>query len=81
MVVGPRANPTPEGLEAATDLARTAHKAQRALYLEIQRLLDGPDRDTIRAWAESLTATNCDWRLYEVGQQILQVHNSERDPR
>jgi hypothetical protein len=70
-MIGPRANPTPEGLETAADLARAAHQARRKLYLEIQRLLDGPDRETIRAWAESLTETNCDWRLYEVGQRIL----------
>jgi hypothetical protein len=70
-MIGPRANPTPEGLELAADLARAAHKARRALSLEVERLLDGPDRETIRAWAESLTETNCPWPLYDVGQQIL----------
>lgn len=70
MVVGPRAKPTPAGLEHAAELARIARNAQHALNLEVGRLLERPDAADIACWAESLTGTNCDWRFYEVGQHI-----------
>lgn len=73
MVVGPLAKATPEGLEHAVELAHVSRKAQHELYLEVKRLLAGPDAEALHAWAQSLTNTNCDYRLYEVGQGILRA--------
>ena len=71
MVMGPQAKTTPDGLEPAAEAARVAREAQHELYLAVKRLLERPDHADIHAWATSLTSTNCDWRLYDVGQQIL----------
>ena len=67
---------TPHGLEHAAELAHASHNARRALYLEVRRLLAEQDADALSAWASGLTDTNCDWRLYEVGQQILRARQA-----